>query len=390
MLLTNSGTIIGGIHTANPANTSDIVINTGLISGSIELGGGSDTYDGVGGRVTGFVNLGAGSDTFLGSDAVDNVFSSAGDDTFDLGGGNDRYDAEANDGNDTVEGGLGTDLYNAAGISGAFGVFIDLDLEFAGGAPIGGDAISGFENAIGSQANDTLLGTAGRNVLDGNSGNDTIDGRGGADVMKGGLGNDTFIVDNTNDSSVELFNGGNDTVRSSVTINLNNTGNNIETLILTGTAEIDGTGNISGNFLFGNSAKNVLSGDPGNDALFGFLGNDTLSGGTLNDFFVFNTALNATTNVDTITDFVAADDTFRLENTGANVFNALTITGTLATAAFKANATGVADEADDRIIYNTATGELFFDADGTGATGAIKFAILSTKPTVTEADFVVI
>ena len=106
------------------------------------------------------------------------------------------------------------------------------------------------------------------------------------------------------------------------------------------------------------------------DLIVGGLGNDTLTGGAGTDTFFFNAALNGTTNVDTITDFSVADDTFRLENTG--FFTALTATGTLAATAFVVGA--AAADALDRIIYNSSTGIVSYDSDGTGANAAIAFA----------------
>ena len=68
-----------------------------------------------------------------------------------------------------------------------------------------------------------------------------------------------------------------------------------------------------------------------------------------------------------------------------------TIAGaTLSTDEFKANVTGLAEDADDRIIYNTTTGYLFYDADGSGAGAAIQFAQLSGAESIDAADFSVI
>jgi Ca2+-binding RTX toxin-like protein len=114
-------------------------------------------------------------------------------------------------------------------------------------------------------------------------------------------------------------------------------------------------------------------------------GFDTLYGGSGNDAFVFNAALGAATNIDTIRDFVAVIDTIYLEN---SVFTALTATGALAAGAFwKGSA---AHDSNDRIIYNPSTGALFYDADGKGGAAAIQFATLSTKPPISARDFVVI
>ena len=123
-----------------------------------------------------------------------------------------------------------------------------------------GGSVVNIDRFLGTNLNDTLRITVAGNgsrafTIDGRNGNDTLTGGAGNDTLIGGIGNDT----------------------------------------LTGNAGIDN-----------------LNGGAGNDTLFGGLRNDTLFGGANNDFFVFNTALAA--NKDTITDYNAAQDTFRLEN----------------------------------------------------------------------------
>jgi Ca2+-binding RTX toxin-like protein len=102
---------------------------------------------------------------------------------------------------------------------------------------------------------------------------------------------------------------------------------------------------------------------------------------------VFNTPLNATTNRDTITDFspsgiVSGNDLIYLENA---IFTKLTALGTLNPAFFRAGAAAL--DANDYIVYNQATGALFYDSNANVAGGAIQFATLSTRPVLTSADF---
>lgn len=141
--------------------------------------------------------------------------------------------------------------------------------------------------------------------------------------------------------------------------------------------------------LTGSSGNDTLKGGGGNDLLNGGPGKDTLLGGPGKDFFLFNALLNSSTNVDKMTDFSPADDTMRLENA---IFAKLTGTGPLSSGQFRANANGKAMDANDFIIYNTTTGALFYDADGSGGNAAVKFATLGTTshPALTAADFVVI
>ena len=99
----------------------------------------------------------------------------------------------------------------------------------------------------------------------------------------------------------------------------------------------------------------------GNDDLFGGTGSDSLTGGTGTDRFRFDTALSATTNVDHILDFAVVDDTIFLDR---NIFTGIAVNGTLAAGAFRAGT--AAGDADDRIVYDAATGNIFYDADGLG------------------------
>jgi len=89
-------------------------------------------------------------------------------------------------------------------------------------------------------------------------------------------------------------------------------------------------------------------------------------------------------NVDTIADFVSGDDTIQLASA---IFTALTATGTLAASAF---AMGAATTPDQHILYDSTNGWLSYDADGSGSGAAIHFATLSTHPTISNADFVVV
>lgn len=113
----------------------------------------------------------------------------------------------------------------------------------------------------------------------------------------------------------------------------------------------------------------------GNDLLVGGTGKDTLTGGSGSDSFVFNTTLGPTTNVNRITDFNIAADTIRLDNA---VMTGLGATfGTLSAAKFWKSASGIAHDCDDRIIYETDTGKLFYDSNGNSSGGSIHFASLA-------------
>ena len=62
----------------------------------------------------------------------------------------------------------------------------------------------------------------------------------------------------------------------------------------------------------------------------------------------------------------------------------------LSSAGFWKSATGLAHDADDRIIYETDTGWLNYDSNGSAAGGSVRIAWLAANLTLTHADFAVI
>jgi Ca2+-binding RTX toxin-like protein len=141
--------------------------------------------------------------------------------------------------------------------------------------------------------------------------------------------------------------------------------------------------------LTGSNYADTLVGDGAANRLAGLAGSDTITGGAGTDTFVFNRAPNALTNVDTILDFVSGTD--RIEFSRA-VFAGLSGTGTLSAEQFwsGAGATG-AHDADDRIIYDTSTGAVYYDADGVGGVAAVQVAVLgaTTHPGLVHTDVLI-
>jgi serralysin len=357
---------------------------------------GDDTLGGGGGND--WIHGGNGNDTLAGGDGNDWIIGGDGADWL-----------FGDDGNDILSGGHGVDrLYGGSGIDTAdyggsgSGVVASLDTGHGYSGTAQGDSYFSLENLFGSLFGDVLYGDNLDNRLDGYfgndfligyAGNDTLVGGPGTDQMYGGLGWDSYYVDNAGDVVSEnpaLFGGagGVDTVYASVSFSL---GDNVEHLTLTGIAGIAATGNALANRLTGNAGANVMEGHAGSDVLIGgngsdrivgAAGNDQHTGGNGNDLFVFNTAINAG---DTIFDFSAPNDTIQLENA---LFAALPVLGVLNADAFHVGV--AAADAEDRIIYNAATGALSYDANGVGGAAAIQFAVLDNLAAVTAADFVVI
>ncbi|HYP69051.1 MAG TPA: calcium-binding protein, partial [Thiobacillaceae bacterium] len=147
-------------------------------------------------------------------------------------------------------------------------------------------------NGTGNSLDNVLTGNSAVNTLTGGTGNDRLDGKAGADKMLGGAGDDTYVVDVATDVVTEYANEGIDTVETGITYTL---GANLENLLLTGTAAINGTGNTVDNVLKGNGAVNSLSGAAGNDTLDGGAGADTLNGGAGNDTYIMGRGYGADT-----------------------------------------------------------------------------------------------
>ncbi|MCW5667952.1 MAG: calcium-binding protein [Piscinibacter sp.] len=374
-----------------------------------------EPYSGTLGRPTALlVSAGAGNDVVVAPMAdpgsVIHVFNGeAGNDALDGGPGGDRLNGGADndsltgfDGADTLDGSAGID--SLAGYDGNDVYVVDhpLDIVFEAGdtafeldtvrASVSWTLGPGLERLVlTSAAAINGTGNALANRLTGNAAANVLNGGTGADTLVGGAGNDTYVVDNPGDIVSETGSASNeiDTVRSSVGRTL---GANLEKLVLTGSAAINGTGNVLANTLTGNSAANLLRGGAGQDTLTGGAGNDTLEGGLGNDRLVGGTGQDlfrfantpGTDNADQLQGFVAADDSFQLART---VFSAIGV-GTLAAGAFRAGT--AAGDTNDRIVYDSASGQLFYDADGSGAGAQVLFATVTAGTALTASDFVIV
>ncbi|MGO4524732.1 calcium-binding protein [Microvirga sp. 2MCAF35] len=176
----------------------------------------------------------------------------------------------------------------------------------------------------GGNGDDALLGNAGRDRLYGGKDADRLKGYGGHDYLSGEDGND---------------------------------------------------------YLFGGRGNDKLSGGKGNDFLYGQLGKDTLTGGRGKDNFVFDVSP-TNGNKDTITDFNVRDDTIQLAR---SIYTKAGPKGTLKEHAFWTGS--AAHDANDRIIYDSNTGNLYYDPDGTGGASQKAIAKLSPHLAITHKDF---
>ncbi|MGL5008579.1 MAG: calcium-binding protein, partial [Paracoccaceae bacterium] len=242
------------------------------------------------------------ADKLGGDNLANQIFGDLGNDTLTGFSGDDTLAGDG--GADLMLGGEGNDVYsvrdagdvvNEVSTGGIDTVLSGIDFN-----------LSNSNVVKGSVENLTLTGTldlradgnALNNVLTGNSGDNRLFGAVGADTMRGMAGDDDYFVDDLGDVVDESVtgSGGVDEVNASISFSLTGTKalGNIENLDLIGGGNINAAGNALANDLDGNNGRNDLMGLGGNDVLTGRGGADT---------FVFSAALNAVTNVDTITDF---------------------------------------------------------------------------------------
>jgi trimeric autotransporter adhesin len=215
--------------------TLSVTVENLILQGSADL-------QGYGSSLSNVIYGNSGNNLLDGGEGVDLMVGGAGDDTYFVDDPGDAAFEVAGEGNDTV--------FSTAN----YGLSADVEtLVLQGSADL-----QGYGN---NQVN----------TLYGNTGNNLLNGGGGADTMLGGAGDDTYFVDDTGDVVMENANEGNDAVFSSVSYTLSA---NVETLVLQGSGNLDGTGNALTNTLFGNIGDNVLDGGGGADWLQGDAGND--------------------------------------------------------------------------------------------------------------------
>ncbi|GCL34396.1 putative peptidase [Planktothrix agardhii CCAP 1459/11A] len=405
--VTVSGTQLTINPTADLGQGTDYYVE--IVNGAIKDITGNN-YAGITGNSTWNFKT-QGTSTINGTAGADNLIGTANPDIINGLAGNDTLNG--NTGADTLVGGLGNDIYVVDNAG-------DIATELAS-ASQGTDLIqSSVTYTLPANVEDlTLTGTTAingtgnalANIITGNTANNILDGSSGADQLKGGTGNDTYVVDNTGDVVTELASQGTDLIQSSVTYTLPA---NVEDLTLTGTTAINGTGNTVANIITGNTANNILDGSSGNDnliggsgtdqllgsdgndSLSGDAGNDTLTGGLGADKFIYNTNAAFTTTavgVDTITDFnISQTDQIVLDKTTFTSISSAAGTGFSVASEFaKVTSDALAATSAADIVYNTATGGLFYNQNGTAAgfgTGA-KFLTLTNQPMLTENQFLI-
>jgi Ca2+-binding RTX toxin-like protein len=306
-VVTDTSTTASNIIQASVTYTLPTDVNSLLLTGTAALKGTANS----------------GSDTLTSNTGVDTLVGSTGNDTFVLNNASDVVQDTSSTASNTVQ------------------------------APFNYTLPTDINNLVltGTAA---LKGTA-------NSGNDTLTSNSGVDTLIGGSlssSNDLFVVSNASDVITVGATHGTDSVQSSLSYTAPT---NVADLILTGTANLTGTGN---------SLSNVLTANSGNDTLTAGSGVATMNGGSGNDIFVINSASDVVQNTySTASDMIDSSVTYTLPT---NV-NSLLLTGT---AAVK----GTANSASDTLTSNSGVDTLV------GGTGNDTFIVGNASDVVQDAS----
>jgi Ca2+-binding RTX toxin-like protein len=347
------------------------------------------------------------NDVLLGDALSNEIRSLGGNDTLTGRGGDDII--WSNDGSSRVSGGAGNDTVVAGDIATEVGHYHipeglgGVEINLAGGfidetnlqtgtvaantASVDRDTLTGIENMVGTGFGDRLIGDAGANVIAAGAGNDFVHGGGGVDTIDYSDARGCITLDLGAGTATMAGSGA---PNKSIYVPDEETGAPVE-LVLVADDKYSSTdrlisienavGSSLRDVLVGSDAANRLDGGDGADRLNGGGGEDRLIGGEGRDAFLFDSALDG--GLDTILDFAAADDTMRLDRT---VFDAIAADGALALSAFR-EGTEAAD-ANDRIIYDQASGRIWYDADGSGAGEQVLFAEVTDGTELSRLDFV--
>jgi Ca2+-binding RTX toxin-like protein len=278
-----------------------------------------------------------------------------------------------------------------------------------------------FDRIFGSKKNDVLDGTSANDDLRGDGGNDTLNGCNGDDRIQGGDGNDRLFGERGDDilsggkgddslwggqgNDIAFGGGDNDRLwgESGDDILIGDDGDD---LIYGGAGNDYLLGGSGRDSLWGDAGQDILNGGGGDDLLFGGAGNDDLFGGGGDDIIFgglgadrFRFANLLSQGIDRIKDYQSGLDKIIISAIG---FGGGLQAGTTITAEqFLETTNSTATTLNQRLIYNSTTGGLFFDADGSSlGSSSVQFATLFVDPLnpssqqhpigLTSADFSII
>ncbi len=382
-LATASFSDVGAISGNNPSGYNLSIGFSVTIENAVG-GSGNDTI--FGNASINAISGGSGNDIIYGNDGDDVLDGGTGANVIAGGTGNDILTVSAS-GNE-LYGGTGNDVFNVVSridtiveyagegideVRTALSVYVIANnienLTFADNGPHAG----GYGNAL----DNVITGGSSYDGLVGDAGNDTIfGGAGAANELIGGAGNDIYVVVAGGDTIVEYASEGTDTVWTALA---NYTlRNEVENLVFTGSGAFNGVGTPDNNTMTGGAGSDTLSGLDGADILQGGSGADLLLGGNGADQFRY---LGGESGYDRIIDFTSGSDKIALS--GANFFRTSTV-------ALVSGGSPTANSINSTFLYDTNTGILSYDADGTGGGAAVQLAQLNTGLVLALSDFVFI
>jgi len=399
--------------TANFNETASLNISTGAGNDVVTFTAAANTQVET---ITGTVNLGAGAGNTL---------------TLNAAATNTTFNASGL----TVQGLNPTVIANggAALAANVLATNTDWGLVAIVGAGAAGQNIAG----VAAAANH-ITGTAGADTIVGGNLSDTIVGGGGNDNLQGGSGGDFFVIGQATFAGTIDGGGGTDQIRLTATTDFTgatltsieavriasaanadtagivamtfdgaqlngqsiaftevNAAAGNDTILVNGTANADtinlggitftsGTTTTAGLSVVAAGGNDTITGTAGSDTITGGAGSDTISTGNGNDVVIFDSP--ATT--DTITDYVVANDSIQLSKAA---MAGLGLVGALTAPEFESGAgLTAAASVTGRIVYNTTTGALYYDADGSGATAAVQIATFTSAPVLVVGEFAII
>jgi serralysin len=262
------------------------------------------------------------------------------------------------------------DLLNGNGLANSINGRSGNDVIFAFG---GNDSVlgsAGNDYAQGMDGNDTIAGGEGNDYLFGNDGTDSINGGDGDDAAFGGAGNDTLTGEDGNDY---LYgNAGEDDLNGGEGNDLLDGGAQVDTL----------NGGADNDELFGGGAADVINGGTGDDFIEGGAGRDRLSGGADDDIYYYASTAHGR---DRVLDFNSDQDQFHFKASAFGVEGGYDV---VAGETFIANNNPTAQTNEATVLYDTDSGRLFYDEDGTGGGAAILIATIRGAPSVGDDDII--
>jgi Ca2+-binding RTX toxin-like protein len=203
--------------------------------------------------------------------------------------------------------------------------------------------------------------------LYGEDGDDVIDAGADDDYIEGGKGNDTLLGGDGNDRLDEDGYG----VKPGFGDDYMDGGAGNDTLF----------GGDGADSLLGGAGSDRLNGEVGDDFLNGGSGSDTLVGGAGADKFIFSES-NPVGTSDVLVDFMASQGD-QIVFDGA-FFSQLQGKTDLTQHIRQYNDAGAGE--DDFIVYDSATGNLYYDPTGSSNASAVLIANLQNKPLTMAAN----